>query len=443
MINKSLIFLIALSTCSLYAQDNSGPEILVLSPNELIFEKSLEKELSKNVSEYVASMDLNAANNFLHSDEFKGYPASSQETIKSEVAYLKTLDYKNITSYLTEQFLYYTLQEKLENIVVKLSNEKSKGDKKAISKFINGTKTDFIINLSMLEFYKSEKAGFLKVSVQLYQKETGNIILDKSYTGDWSNPGFQYTCEEKSVNCCINNALSQAVNEISALILENDPKIKREKQLAAEKTAILIENYYKRPFEKSTLAKIIQQKKENIDPEKAYQLLFSEDKTKFVAFFIEPVPANDGKAFHDSKKDHNINIESNDQMAVFKGKYPNTYAYIVKGVWYKDKWYYEKTAVTYFDSESLEKGKQQFFCYLEKWNFFVENTAQVNPGFWEATGKSGHTLVSNTLFEKVPDLKKDPNWVKYKDIWEKEEKENQPYIGMYEIVADQLKEEKK
>jgi hypothetical protein len=443
MINKLLIFLVALSTFTLYAQDNFDPKILVLSPNKLIFEKSMEMELLKNVSEYKAGLDLNAATNFLQSEEFKEYPASSQETAKSEIAYLKILDYTNITSYLTEQYLYYTIREKLENVVVKLSTEKSNGGKNELAKFANGTDIDFVINLSLLEFYKSEKVGFLKISVQLYQKETSQIILDKSYTGDWSNPGFQYTCEEKSVNCCINNALSKAVAELSSLIVENDPAIKKEKQVAAERKTILLNNYYKQTFEKSALEKIIPAKKGNIDPEKAYQLLFSEDKTKFVAFFAESVPATEGKAFHDSKNDRNVSIESDDQMAMFKGKFPNTYNYIVKGVLYKNKWYYEKVAVTYFDSESIEKGKQQFFCYLAKWNFFIENTAKVNPGFWEATGKSGHTLAPSSLFEKVLDLKKDPNWEKYKDMWEKEEKENQPFVGMYEIVADQLKEEEK
>jgi hypothetical protein len=47
------------------------------------------------------------------------------------------------------------------------------------------------------------------------------------------------------------------------------------------------------------------------------------------------------------------------------------------------------------------------------------------------------------LFEKITDKRKDPNWEKYKDMWGDEERENRAYIGLYELVADQLKKGKR
>ncbi|MBS7563814.1 hypothetical protein KHS38_05310 [Mucilaginibacter sp. Bleaf8] len=40
-------------------------------------------------------------------------------------------------------------------------------------------------------------------------------------------------------------------------------------------------------------------------------------------------------------------------------------------------------------------------------------------------------------------MKKKPNWEKHKDMWEIEERENRAYVGLYEIVAEQLKEDKR
>ena len=109
---------------------------------------------------------------------------------------------------------------------------------------------------------------------------------------------------------------------------------------------------------------------------------------------------------------------------------PQTYAYIVKGVKYKNKWYYEKSNVTYFEPEDNEEGRLQFFNNLQEWNFFGEGSTRPNPDFWETS-----------LFAKIQDKRKDPDWDKYgTTIWKSEEEENRKYIGMYEIVADQLKE---
>jgi hypothetical protein len=109
---------------------------------------------------------------------------------------------------------------------------------------------------------------------------------------------------------------------------------------------------------------------------------------------------------------------------------PQTYAYIVKGIKYNSKWYYEKTEVTYFDADNLPDGKIQYLNSLQGWNYFGDNTNFPSPDFWE--GK---------LFEKIADKRKDPNWEKYKEMWASDERENRDYIGMYKLIADQLKQE--
>jgi hypothetical protein len=164
-----------------------------------------------------------------------------------------------------------------------------------------------------------------------------------------------------------------------------------------------------------------------------YQVIINPTESKFVAFFIDQVAPQDLKTLSDSKRDKNVKILTNKDIKDegYLSDIPKTYAYIVKGVKYNNKWYYEKSDVTYFEAENLESGKQEYFNNLQKWGFFEDNSIKSNLDFWETR-----------LFEKVRDLRKDPDWDKYGEtIWKTEEANNRDYVGMYEIVADAMKKE--
>lgn len=420
----------------------SGPQLLILSPNETKFAPALDKELSKKVNEYKKSLDLNEADAFLLSSEFKARPENVQTMSRSEVEFLHTLDHKNLVSYLAEQFISYTLYDRFENVVVKLKDVKSNGSVAALQKVAADEKMMFVLNFSSVELYKEKKESFARITIQLYDQGSGTILLNKAYTGGWNNPGLEYACEDHSVNCCINNALSQVVREVSRAVIANDPSVKMKKQLEKERAEVLSGTYLKQPFDKKALQQIIPASEKRIEINTAYQVLFSSDQTKFVAFFIERLPADANMEFVNKKDDKRKNILTENQMDFFNGKIPNTYAHIVKGVKHEGKWYYEKAEVTYFNAANIEEGKRVFFNNLQEWSFFAENSSAVNPGFWESTGKSGRTLKAKTLFEKVTDITKDPEWEKNKEMWASNAQEDRPYIGLYEIVATQLMDER-
>lgn len=439
---NQLIKTLALLFVSNLALTQTGPQILILSPNETKFESALDKELLKNVNNYKKSLNLEQADAFLLSDEFKKRPENAQIITRSEIEYLRTLDHKNLVSYLAEQYLSYKLYEKFEGVVVRLKNAKSNGSTAELKKIAADENTTFVLNFSTIELYKEKRQSFAKITVQLYDHTSGKMLLSETYTGGWENPGFDYACEDHSVNCCINNALSQIVKAAGRAIIANDPTAKMQKQLATERAEFLDNNYLKKPFDRTVLQQIIPASDKRVETDKAYQALFSTDQTKFVAFFAERVPADAGMDFVKQKDDRRKNIQTEKEMDFFSGKIPNTYAYIVKGVKHEGKWYYEKAEVTYFNASNLEEGRRIFFCNLQEWNFFADKSSAPSPEFWESSGKSGHLLKSNILFEKVTDIRQDPKWEDYKDMWETREQEDRPYIGMYEIVADQLKEAK-
>jgi hypothetical protein len=217
-------------------------------------------------------------------------------------------------------------------------------------------------------------------------------------------------------------------------VAAGSPTLKREKELWQQRLDILQHDQYTRSFDKSFITNIIPAKDSNITMGSLYQLLVSDDKTKFVGFFLEKKDRQNFRQLSQSKKDKNVRImnDKNIRDTGYLNNIPETYAYIVKAVRYKGKWYYEKDNVTYFKPGDNTEGRLEYFNNLQQWGFFKENSTIPDPDFWETH-----------LFEKVKDLRKDPNWDKYgTNIWKMEEEENRNYIGIYKFVADQLKGKK-
>ena len=416
-----------------FGQTVYEPQILIIAPNVTKNEKAFDKEIANFNKQIKKNINASEQENALNSTDFEKQTENFQIIEKSEIEFAKNLDFFKQASFISEQFLIYRFFEKFPNLLIKLKDIKSNGTLPDLKALSEKEKLQYVLNFASIEFFKESNITYAKISVQLYDHTTNTILLNKNYTGDWSNPGFEFTCEDKSISCSLNNALSKALGEIIYTIASNSPTLKREEQLQQERFDLLMKNYISQPFDKQFIKNIISSADSNINLNIAYQALFNNDKTKFVAFFLEQVSAQDFKTLSDNKKDKNVNIISSKDIKDegFLDDLPKTYGYIVKGLKYKNQWYYEKSNVTYFEAENLNGGKRKFFNNLQNWNFFKINSTECNPDFWETK-----------LFEKVPDLKQDPDWENYgESIWETDEINNRPYIGLYQIVANSLQKD--
>ena len=426
-------FILLLIFTVVTGQTKYEPQILILAPNRTTCEKSLDKDVSDYNTKLKQSQAMSDKSKLFDSSDFKNQPENIQAMAKSEVVFSKNLDFYKQASLLSEQFLTYLLFEKFPNLLINLVDAKSDGTLTNLKAFAENGKLQYVLNFTSIELYKEKKESHIRINVQFYDIKTNSILLDKSYTGDWNNPGFEFCCTDKTIECTLNNALSQALNDLVSTIASNSPTLIREKELQQERGEVLVNKYYDLAFDKQSLKGIIPPSDSTININKAYQALFNTDKTKFVAFFIQQVPSQNLKSLTDSKKDNDVHIISGKDIKD-KGildDIPKTYSYIVKGVKFNDKWYYEKSDVTYFEAHNMNDGMQKYFNNLQQWNFFKENSIDFNPDFWETM-----------LFKKVPDLTKDPKWGKYgESIWKTDEINNRDYIGMYEIVADAMKEQ--
>lgn len=431
--NKLTIIILTFTFALTALGQTYEPQILILTPNEFKYDKSFEKDVKLKNKELSKRPVNKEQADYLKSDEFNNQPNNIQRITLSEIDFSEKLDFSKQASFIAHQYLAYRFYERFPNLLILLSNIKSNGSLTELKKIADTDKIQYVLNFSSIELFKRDGISFAKISVQLYDNASQTFLINSEYEGDWTNPGFEFACTDKSIDCTISNALSKALGDVIYQVASNSPTIKRDRELAQLRFDELISNYYSKPNDKDFLKTIISQPDSNIVLTDQFQIIVDPTNTKFVAFFIEQVSAQDFKTMKDNKRDKNINIISSKDIKDegFLDDIPQTYAYIVKGVKHNEKWYFEKSNVTYFEAKNLEEGKQKYFYNLAKWNFFKENSTEFNPDFWETI-----------LFQKVKDLKQEPDWDKYGEtIWKTQEVNDRPYIGLYEIVANQLKKE--
>lgn len=446
----TIVFLLTLMTS--FGQILYEPQILILAPNETKYEENFEKEVTNCNKEIKKNVNDSEQEQTLNSPHFKNQPENIQQIIQSEIAFSKELDFFKHASFISGQFLAYRFIDKFPNLLIKLKDAKSSGTLDDLKTQSEKEQLQYVLNFASIELYKERRKNYAKITVQLYDNVSNSIILEKTYIGDWTNPGFEFACEEKSINCTLNNALSKALSEIVYIIASNNPTLKKQQQLSQERSGILSTNYLNRTFDQDFLNNVISKTDSSINTSNVFQCLVSEDKTKFVAFFLDQNSNQDFKSLKENKKDKNIHVISNRDKNDQGFLVPQMYAYILSGVLHDKKWYYEKKNVTYFDAENIDKGKQEYFNSLQKWNFFKENSVDFNPEFWETylfsktvssveENKKEIEELKQLLTQSVDEEEKEVYQEIIDDFYEKD-LNNQEYFGLYNIVADQLRDEK-
>lgn len=426
---STILFFLTISTS--FGQANYEPQILILSPNDIKYDKAFDKEIADYNILIKKNNKFAEQEKSLKSKEFSTQPPNIKRMMKSEVAYSKKIDFVKQASFISEQFLAYRFFEKFPNLLIELKDIKTKGSIEDFKQLSEQTNLQYVLNFPSISFYKENGVSYAKLAVQLYNYSTNSLLIDTSYIGDWYNPGFEFACSDSSLSCTINNSLAQALDNVVYNIAANSPTLKKERELSKARLEIIRTDYYNKPLAKSFISNVISPKDSNINLSNLYQTIINEDSSKFVAFFIDKVSKQNLKQLNENKNDKNVKIIADKSIkdTGYLDNIPQTYAYIVKAVKYKGKWYYEKSNATYFEPQDNEGGRLQFLNNLQTWNFFRESSTTFNPDFWETS-----------LFEKIKDLRKDPDWDKYgSTIWKTEEEENRNYIGLYEIVVDQLK----
>jgi hypothetical protein len=426
---KKILPLIVFVLCiysKVHAQNSYEPKILILSPAIINIEPSLQKEADALTAKLKGQMEGHGP---ARNDNTR--PENIRLMAKSTENYIKDISFNKQITLFTQGYLIYRFYEKFTNCLLLVSDKKSEGKLAEMQQIAAEGDVIYVVNFPKADFYKQGGMTYLKLQVQLYDRQSNAILFDKEYIGDFNSQGFEFTCESGTIGCTINNALSFALPNIISQVAITNPTIQREQQVARERALYIQSEVYNKKFDASIVKKVVANNIDDIDMDNVYHCLYSTDSTKFVAFFIKAISKKDSKPLLGNKKDRNVSILTSKDIhdKDYLKETPRTYAYIVKGLKFEDKWYYEKTNVTYFEAANLEEGKLQYLNNLQRWGYFADNSTSAG-NFWEGE-----------LFEKVVDKRKDPDWEKHKDMWEMEERDNRDYIGLYELVADTRKKE--
>jgi len=428
---KPTILVAALCACVLTnAQTNYEPQILVLAPHSVTYGKefeaeidSLNAEIKNNVAQWSARSE----------DEADSKRPPNLAKMKRDVLdYVKTTDYTNSISMQAQQYLIYRFIEHFPNLLISVQDITCNGELTEYKRILSDKQFQYVLNFRSIQFYTESGESKARVLAQMYDQVTQSIVMNEEVIGDWDNRGFEWSCPDSTLDCTVSNALSQILPEVIKVVALANPTLKRKRELAKNRFDVLMRDHFSRSFDSAVIKHAVPASDSSVDFKSMYQLLVAPSKDKFVGFFYSYAGVQDFAKYKDgigSDKVISINTSKALSDSTILDATPQVYSYIVKGVKYENAWYYEKTDATLSEPDNFEDGRKEHFNGLQKWGFFKEESVDVDPQFWETH-----------LFDKVVDRTKDPMWEKYKEsIWETEERENREYIGMYRIVANELK----
>ncbi|NRF42016.1 hypothetical protein [Pedobacter foliorum] len=402
------------------------PELLIISPGKISFDPSATKAIEEK-NKALKSNISNQEQPDLSNEKAENIRLMRQ----SAIAYMEKLNFFNQIPMFSQNYLGYRFIERFPNTLILLKDITAENGLNDLAKIAVDEKMPYVLSFPSAHVAKEKGKFVLHLKVQLYEAESNSLVVDKEYTGDQINQGFEFTCDG-SIQCIINNALSAALPDVILQIASNNRTLQGERILALKRFEIIKTDIFLKNSDPSLIKSVIGESDSTINLPDLYQTFYSDDKSKFVGFLFRKVDKQNLKGLSDSKTDHNVKILSG---STIRDKdfldIPQNYAYIVKGVLSNGRWYYKKDMVTYFEAENESEGKLEYLNNLQGWGYFKEGLTDIDSDFWE--GK---------LFEKIEDKRKHPDWDEHKDMWEDVERENRNYIGMYELVAERLKEEK-
>jgi hypothetical protein len=198
-----------------FGQKKYKPTIVVLDPYEFTFDSTLLNE----IQEFIYQTDYS-------SDEKKHILDSLKKNEYNkrlmDVAEFHFREQMNFASYFTLSLygmLTYMVFGQTENCIVIPSHDKSEGSSEKLKLVAKKYNVQWVINPVTLHSFKKDGNKYTTARIQVYDSNKNKIVLNKEYTGDTKNPGFELTCDSGTLSCTINNLINPSLNDILLTIL--------------------------------------------------------------------------------------------------------------------------------------------------------------------------------------------------------------------------------
>lgn len=439
-----LIFGISLSA----QETNFEPSILILTPNERISDKKTKLDINEaNVAlekiPYPTEQEIQQALN-----EMQFEPKNFQIMFKTQLEFSKNLNFYSSISSFIQRYLSYRFYEKFENYLVYELDENSNGNLNELASLAENHNMRYVLNIKKVKSWEEKSTKKTSIQLQLYDSIKNSLVLDKEYTGDDTNPGFEFACSEGSINCTVNNSLSQGLKELIEIVVNNNATIIKERILAQERAEVLMDNYFSLEPNKQ-ITSLIKKQDSSIITKGFYHGFFNPEMNKFISFFL--VSNEDVDTFKKLTEKKQGNVQIIKENIYDLERMPTLYSYVIIGIKKNENWYLKEDKKTYFNASDIETGRKMFFNNLQNWNFFEESSVEQNSNFWNTYFFSQIERAVVTKKDRLDDLKKKKdlaNTDEYKEMFQdmiddiyEEDLKNVGYFGEYTLVASALKQQ--
>jgi len=218
---KSMMHLLILAfslliSLSPIAKANYRPTIVILDPYQKDYDTTLLKDIKKFDSQTYPTPEDEQA----YFNELKNKEKNIQIMDSAEWVYRKKIDFAAYFTLSLDGMLTYAVWGKTNKGLIFPTHNKSGIQAKDLQAIANKYNVTWVINPVTIHTYLKDNSKFTTVRLQVYNAKKKKVVLDQEYTGGTTDPGFELSCDEGTLECTINNILNSSVNDIMLTIFK-------------------------------------------------------------------------------------------------------------------------------------------------------------------------------------------------------------------------------
>jgi hypothetical protein len=137
----------------------------------------------------------------------------------AEFHFKKQMNFASTFTLSLYSMLTYMVFGQTKNGIVIPSHVKSEGTAEKLKSIAKKHNVQWVVNPVTLHTILKNGHKITSSRVQVYDSNKNKIVLDKEYTGDSKNPGFELSCESGTLNCTVNNVINPSLHDILVTIL--------------------------------------------------------------------------------------------------------------------------------------------------------------------------------------------------------------------------------
>ena len=211
---KLLLLISIIYSLSSYSQEKKVPSIVVLSPQEMVVDKTLDSIAKSYKHEGKLTNEQKENIRQSNGEEF----AKKSE---KEILFLEKMDLGSQLTFGLNFYFSYKLYEYHKNHIVYPAHEASDSSLNELKKIAEKHDVNWVVNFPKVEFLVQDESNIGVIRYQLYNLKFNEIVLDENLKVNDQNPGFEFACKSGTINCVINNFTNQINYKVLGFLNNN------------------------------------------------------------------------------------------------------------------------------------------------------------------------------------------------------------------------------